>query len=102
LFTVQKRQPEEPTPLETEIARLLDIVSRINPDDEKYADVADQIVKLYKLKEVDSNVDSKKRVSPDTLAVIIANLLGIGAIIGYEHAGVISSKAFGLVMRLAR
>lgn len=102
LFTVKKVQPEEPTMLEEELERLLVELSRVKPDTKQYADMADQLVKLWKLKEVDSNVNSKKKLSPDTLAVIIANLAGIALVLGYERAGVVTSKAFGLLLRLAR
>jgi hypothetical protein len=146
LFTVKKRQPEEPSSLEKELDRLLDVISKTDPTSTKrtpqqdrletelnrvldamssaspetkeYSEMAtqyvkltglinetaeyellvDQIVKLHKLKEA----DAKKRVSPDTIAVIAGNLVGIGMVIGYERAGAITSRAFGLVMKLAR
>lgn len=102
LFTVKKVNPEEPTKLEEVLDKLLDLMIDAEPNSEEYATMADQLVKLYKLKEVDSNATAKKRLSPDTLAVIMGNLAGIGLVLGYERVGVVSSKAFGLVMKLAR
>jgi hypothetical protein len=89
----------EPTPLDDAIARLFDSLQGMAPDSDEYSKTADQLLKLYKLNDESK---SKKRVSPDTLAVIAGNLAGIVAILGYERAHIITSKAFGLVMKLAR
>lgn len=53
--------------------------------------------------EIESKQDEiarRKRVSPETLALIAANLTGIVVIIGYERANVIASKALSFVTRL--
>lgn len=65
-------------------------------DSEEYAKMADQLEKIYKLKEV----DSKKRVSPDTLALIGGNLAGILIIVGYEHSHIVTSKALSFLNKL--
>lgn len=92
MFTMSLKTPE-PTKLEKEIDRLLERMETLSPENEEYATITDQLVKLYKLQEV----DSKKRVSADTLAGIAANMLAILVIVNHEHAHVITSKAFGLV-----
>jgi predicted RND superfamily exporter protein len=46
------------------------------------------------------DVDQPWRVSPDTLAIVGANVLGIVMILGYERANVIASKALGLLTRM--
>jgi hypothetical protein len=38
-------------------------------------------------------------VSPDTIAVVAGNLLGIILILGYEKADVITTKALGFVLK---
>ena len=63
---------------------------------DEYANMADQLSKLYSLKEF----DSKRRVSPDTLAVVIGNIIGIGMIVGHERAHVVTSKALNFIMKL--
>ena len=45
----------------------------VSAETPEYAKMADQLVKLYKLKEV----DSKRKISPDTLATVLGNLIGI-------------------------
>jgi hypothetical protein len=95
-WTIKKAKPSD---LDVEIARLLEEMKGMDPaTDVKYSDVADQLVKLYKLKEV----DSKKRVSPDTLASAATNIAGILLVLNYEHAHVMASKAFALVKSVAR
>lgn len=84
--------------LDQAIDKLLFQMDNVNGDADEYAKMADQLVKLYKLKEV----DSKKRVSPDTLAVVAGNLLGILVIVGHEKAHVMTSKAIGFVMKTAK
>lgn len=85
----------EPSDLENEIARLFAVLKTMDPEAEMYDKTADQLVKLYKLKEV----DSKKRVSPDALAAAATNLAGILLIINFEHAHVMTSKAISFVMK---
>ena len=60
----------------------------------EYASTVDQLTKLYALKETPC------RLSPDTLATIAANLLGIALIVGYERANVMTSKATGFIGKL--
>ena len=62
------------------------------------AAIADQLTKLYALKE--SN--SKRRISPDTLAIVAGNLAGILLIVGHEQAHVVTSKALNFVIKAAR
>jgi hypothetical protein len=85
----------KPTALEDEIARLLGHLSTMNPTDPVYAVVADQLKKLYPLKET----DSKERVSKDILVNAAAGLAQIFVIIGYEHAHPIASKALSFVTK---
>lgn len=87
----------EPNALENEIERLLEVLNNEEPNTEKYDKVADQLVKLYKLKEV----DSKKRVSPDALAAAATNIAGILLVINFERVHVITTKAFGMIFKSA-
>jgi ribosomal protein L18E len=41
----------------------------------------------------------KKGVSRDTVVIVAGNLLGIGMILGFERASVVTSKALGFVLR---
>lgn len=64
----------------------------------------EEIDKTLVLKELELNFkmsESEKppRVSPDTWAMIAANLAGIVVIVGYERLHVIASKALGFVFK---
>jgi hypothetical protein len=67
-----------------------------DPTDPAYAKMAEQLIRLYPLIEQ----DSKKRLSQDTLAIVLGNLVGIGMIVWYERAHVVTSKALGFVLRM--
>lgn len=82
--------------LDDVIAVLLAKMHEEDPVSDKYAKMADQLSKLYKLKEQ----DAPKRVSMDTWALIAANLAGILLIIGYEQKHIITSKALAFVQKL--
>lgn len=43
--------------------------------------------------------NEKKRVSPDTALIVAGNLVGIVIIVAYEHAHVIASKSFSLLLK---
>lgn len=96
MFTLPFKKTQ-PTSLEIEIERLLSVLTDEDPDTDKYNKVADQLSKLYKLKEI----DSKKRVSPDALAAAATNLAGILLIVNFEHAHAMTSKAVSFVMKNA-
>jgi hypothetical protein len=87
---------DEKSGLEKEIDVLLLSMRHIDKDSEQYAKMVDQLNVLYKLKEV----DIPKRVSPDTLAIVAGNLLGIILIVGHEKAHVVTSKALNFVLKL--
>lgn len=83
--------------------RLLDRITNLESEldnyeghSAEYSAITDQLVKLYKVK--DTQVPS--RISPDTIAMIAANLGGILLILSYERANVVTSKAMGFVSKL--
>lgn len=41
----------------------------------------------------------KRRVSPDTLAIVAGNLLGILIMVGYERSHVLTTKSLGQLFR---
>ncbi len=90
-----KKRETEPSGLEKEIDALLVEMSKTDRSTKEYSSMADQLAKLYPLLG-----KTEKRVSPDTLAAIAGNLLGIVMILGHERAHVVTSKALGFVMKL--
>jgi len=61
----------------------------------EYEPMMDYLERLYKLKAL----DKQERISPDTIAIVAGNLLGIGLILNHERLGHITSKALGFVIR---
>ena len=67
----------------------------LDPTSDEYATIMERVSKLHKLKEI----ESPKRVSPDTLLTVGANLVGIWMIIHHEQLNVIASKALPFVKK---
>ena len=89
------KKPQHEYELDKVINKLLLELPTFDADTEEYAAVVTQLERLYKLK--DDN--RSKQVSPDTLAIVAGNLLGILIIVGYEHAHVATSKALSFVLK---
>jgi len=94
MFT--SKTPIEPTALDHIIDDLLTDMQAYPRDSDEYAKMAAQFVKLYPLKDA----ERPKTISPDVLATVAANLLGIAAILYHERAGIVTSKALGFVLKL--
>lgn len=80
----------------TDIEKLIDeqIINNVGTVD-NLKDL-NEVVELYERRQ---KAGKKPVVSPDTIAVIAGNLLGIGLILSYEKLNVISTKALGFVLR---
>lgn len=86
----------EPTVLEKLIDTQVEELNHSVPGSADSEKIWNRVVKLHELKAVEERT---QHVSPDTKALIAANLAGIGMIISYEHAHVVTSKAMGLLLR---
>lgn len=95
MFT--RNRQNEPSLLDKAIADATLQLDYVPAYSEEYDKIVDRIERMYKLKE--GNLP--QRVSPDTLAVVLGNLLGIVVIVGYEQRHVVTSKALNFVMKAA-
>lgn len=87
--------PENQEALDDLIERVTDDMLLFGPTHEEYPQLLNQLERLTKLK-----VQEKpERVSRDTLAVIAANLVGILIVVAYEQKHVMTSKAFGNILK---
>lgn len=68
----------------------------LDADSDEYKKVNDQFMKLIDHK--DRIVHSDK-IKPETWALIISNIVGILIVLNYEHAHVVTSKAFSWITR---
>jgi hypothetical protein len=84
----------EKSKLDNEIDRNLDSLRNIS-DPEKYDLILAKLERLYKIKEL----EKPDRVSADTWALIVANLVGIVLIITHEYTNPITTKALSFAIR---
>lgn len=94
-----KRKPKSETSALDEI--IDDATSLLNDyvaTDAEYPVIISQLERLHALKPE----KAPKRVSPDVLATVAGNLIGIIVIVGHERAHVVTSKALTFVMKAAR
>lgn len=60
---------------------------------------ADLRLKDLEAQEKKAELGRRFKVSHDTLAIVVGNLLGIGVVVAYERAHVLTSKAFTNVLK---
>jgi hypothetical protein len=85
------------TNLEKEIDSVLEYIESMTPGSDEYSKIVVNLEKLYKARE--GLKSGQRRISPDTVAIIVGNLLGIALILGYEKADIITTKALGFVLK---
>jgi hypothetical protein len=96
VFT-KKEKKDKRTNLEKEIDAVLDYMDNMSPDSEEYTTIVTNLERLYKAK---ADVDERKRkISPDTILLVGGGILEILIILNYEKANVITSKAFGRILK---
>lgn len=84
------------TRLDREIVRATSELENHPVMSEEYGAVMERIVRLNKMKEAEK---PSRQISPDTVILAAANLIGIIMIIRHEHVNVITSKAMGHVIK---
>lgn len=84
---------EESKKLDIVMNQILDDMIAYSPSSAEYPDL------MKKLKKVHAMRTSNKMSwpSPDTIALVAANIVGILIIVGYERGNAVTSKAFGML-----
>jgi hypothetical protein len=84
--------------LEREIDKVISDLSTLKKDSDEY-DATLSI--LERLATLDGKIkkSDKEKLSRDTIALVVGNLLGIVLILNYEKTDIIRTKALGFVMR---
>jgi hypothetical protein len=93
----QKTPTRELQDLDDLIQSVYSDLAGFTSDEEGFDKASDQLKKLLELR---AKIAPQTRVSPDVLATVGANLLGILMVLGYEHAHVVTSKALQFVTKL--
>lgn len=81
--------------LDAEIQSALLELEGKDKNSEDYGTILERISKLHKLKAE----ERPKQLSPDTVLVVAANILGIVMLTRYERENVISSKALNFILK---
>lgn len=86
------------TNLEKEIDAVICNLENLDEDSEEYNEV---LSALERLAGVHEKLNSRKanKLSPDTVAIVVGNLLGIILILKYEKLDIITTKALGFVIK---
>lgn len=81
---------KKPTPLDVQINAVLKKMQGLGVDHEEYPKMMNILDHLHEMKAK----ERPNRVSRDTIAIVVGNLLGILVIVVYEQKHVITSKGF--------
>lgn len=81
--------------LDKVIDSILDDMSKLEANSDEYGDMANNLEKLLKAK----SYEKQKGISPDTIAIVAANLIGIVLILKHEKVDIITSKAMGFILK---
>jgi len=82
--------------LDTSLDSALAALNGYSPTTKEYEKTLETVRALHKMKQE----DKLPRVSPDTIAIVFGNLLGIVMILKHERADIVTSKALGFVMKI--
>jgi excinuclease UvrABC nuclease subunit len=94
-----KNKPDTtPSELEKSITAAIKQLEFVPAYSDEYANIITAIEKMTAL----SATKQRQPVSSDTIALIVGNLVGIVAILQFEKAGVVTSKALSFVMKASR
>ena len=86
---------KEKTMLEKEIEAVLLDMKDMYVDSDEYEVALNHLSTLHEIK----SKEKKWNVSPDTMAIVAGNLLGIILILKHEELNVITSKAMNFVIK---
>lgn len=85
---------KEECKLEKEIGSILEYLEGQSPESDEYAKAMDNLDKLVKLKAV-----AKPKVGKEVIITVAGNLIGIVAILGFEKANILTSKALSMIIK---
>lgn len=90
-----RRKPKVDPNLDPVVDGILSEMQVYGPDTQEYTNLLGHLERVYALRKN----DERKRVSPDTMALVAGNLLGILIIVAYEQKHVMTSKGLGFVQK---
>ena len=94
-----RKQVEKPHALDETIDNLISEIAGLETGSEMYTAAAGSLKVLMEARIADQAAAKPTTMSPDTIAAVAANLLGIALILGFEKANVVTSKSLSLIMK---
>lgn len=91
MFNLKKRNNQH----DALIKRVILEMQAVSVESDEYSRLLLVLERLTKLK----GDNSPLQVSPDTLVLVIGNLIGVAFIIGYEQSHVITGQAMGWLVK---
>lgn len=82
--------------LDDPIDEVLDEMKEFGADTPEYRELLSQ---LERLMELQTKETWTRRIDPTQVAAVTANLVGIAMILNFERLNVVTSKAFGMLLR---
>jgi hypothetical protein len=95
-----RKSQDKAHPLDTVISQAITELEGSDSSSEKYTEMVAALKTLVELRNSDKEAAKKPSISPDAVASIVANLLGIGLILGFEKANVITTKGMSFVPKI--
>lgn len=92
------RTKKSESEFDKEVDAILRRLSDVDPATDEYQKLCESLNRIADIR--DRMNRKKKSVSPDTMALIVANLAGIIIVLGYEQGHIIASKAFSMISKL--
>lgn len=92
---MKKLFKKEPSALDDELGHLYEELENEEVDTDRYHTLLKRVADIKDIQGKEKNIG----VSKDTLLIVGANLVGILLVLNYEKAGVITSKAFGSIIK---
>lgn len=86
---------DKPSILDEPIEKVLTDMNTYGPDSEEFPRLIEHLERLTRMKAE----ERRHQISPDTMAIVVGNLLGILIIVAYEQKHVVVSKGLGFVLR---
>lgn len=86
---------KDETPIDVLITNVLSEMDEKGPYSSEYPQLMTTLERLYEVKAK----DGFNRVSSDTVAIVVGNLMGILLIVAYEQKHVMTSKGFTQIIR---
>jgi hypothetical protein len=98
---VFNRKPkEEPHALDETITNLISEIAGLETGSELYTSAVESLKVLIELRISEKEFAKPAKISPDMITSAVTNLLGIGMILGFEKANVITSKSLSFIPKM--